>query len=270
MASSPGSMSGLAQDRAAIDTSVPTYPRFRWPKQVPPLSPAQSAISDDFISYWHTVLPQRYGAIENFNHSYPTRFLPQSPRWRTLELGAGSGGHLPFEPLERQDYHCIELRDGMAQEIKRRFPSVTTVVGDCQQRIPYDDAFFDRVVVVHVLEHLPNLPAAIAEVSRVLKPGGLFSVVLPCDPGLAYQVARKISAERLFRARYRMPYGWLIRREHINSPREILSVVGERFEIFDKSYFPMRVPVIDLNLCIGLTARRPTTNEPAVQPASVQ
>jgi SAM-dependent methyltransferase len=240
----------------AIDTTVPTYPRFQWPKAVPPLSPAQKAISDDFMTYWHEVLPKRYGAIETFNHSYPTRFLPQAERWRTLELGAGLGGHLPFEPLQRQEYHCIELRDGMAQEIRRRFPAVVTVVGDCQQRIPYDDAFFDRVVVVHVLEHLPDLPAAIREVARVLKPGGLFSVVLPCDPGLAYEMARKISAERLFRARYRMPYGWLIRREHINSPAEILGAIKDKFEIFDTAYYPLRVPVTHLNLCIGVTARK--------------
>jgi SAM-dependent methyltransferase len=250
-------MSNVGRDPAAVDTSVPKYPRFRWPKQVPPLSPAQKAIADDFMSYWHTVLPERYGVIEKFNHSYPTRFLPQKERFRTLELGVGLGAHLPFEPLERQEYHCIELRDAMAQEIRRRFPSVVTVVGDCQERIPYGDAFFDRAVIVHVLEHLPNLPAAIKEVERVLKPGGLLAVVLPCDPGLAYGVARMISAERLFRARYRMPYGWLIRREHINSPKEILRVIGQHFEIFDTSYFPLRVPVINLNLCIGLTARKP-------------
>ena len=250
-------MSKDDQDRTAIDTSVSTYPRFQWPKPVPPLSPAQKAIADDFMSYWHTVLPQRYGVIEKFNHDYPTRFLPQTERWRTLEVGAGLGAHLAFEPLERQEYHCIELRDAMAQEIRRRFPSVATVVGDCQDRIPYDDAFFDRAVVVHVLEHLPNLPAAVKEVARVLKPGGLLSVVLPCDPGLAYEAARKISAERLFRARYGMPYGWLIRREHINSPQEILCVLRQSFEIFDESYFPLRIPVINLNLCIGVTARKP-------------
>jgi SAM-dependent methyltransferase len=252
-------MSEIDQDRAAFDTSVPTYPRFQWPKHVPPLSPAQQVIADDFMAYWHTVLPQRYGLIEKFNHSYPIRFLPQAERWRTLELGAGLGEHLSFERLERQEYHCIELRAAMADEIRRRFPSVVTVVGDCQRRIPYDDAFFDRAVVVHVLEHLPDLPATIRELVRVLKPGGLLSVVLPCDPGLAYEVARKISAERLFRARYGVPYGWLIRREHINSPEEIMWLIGESFEIFDKSYFPLRLPVINFNLCIGLTARKPGT-----------
>lgn len=246
-----------AFERRAIDTTVPPYERFKWPKAIPALSPKQKVIADDFMRYWHHVLPQRYGRIEKFNHTYPLRYLPSVARWRTLELGAGIGGHLAFEPLERQEYHCLELRESMAVEIRARYPGVEVVAGDCQQQIPYPDGHFDRIVAIHVLEHLPNLPRAIDEVVRVLRPGGLFSVVLPCDPGLAYELARKISAERLFRARYRLPYRWLIRREHVNSPAEILGQIRGKFDIFDTTYFPLLVPVVNLNLCIGVTARRP-------------
>lgn len=239
-----------------LDTTVPTYTRFEWPKAVPPLSKEQQFIIDDFMKYWHQQLPRRYVAIEKFNHTYPLRHLPTESRWRTLELGAGIGAHLAFESLDHQEYHCIELRESMAEEIRRRYPSVITVTGDCQKRIPYEDAYFDRIVVVHVLEHLPNLPRAIDEVARVLKPGGIFSVVLPCDPGLAYEIARKISAERLFRARYKVPYRWLVRREHINSPAEIMQQINRKFGIFDKIYYPLHVPLVNLNLCIGVTARK--------------
>ncbi len=239
-----------------MDTTVPVYTRFQWPKIVPALSQAQQALADDFVKHWHEVLPQRYGAIERFNHSYPLRHLPNQDRWRTLELGAGLGAHLAFEPLDQQDYHCIELREIMAVELRQRFPSVTTTVGDCQKRIPYDDGYFDRVVVIHVLEHLPNLPAAIAEVRRVLKPDGMFSVVMPCDPGLAYEFARKISAERIFKARYKLPYGWFARREHINSPAEIMYVIRQHLDIYDACYFPLAIPMVNLNLCIGVTARK--------------
>lgn len=239
-----------------MDTTVPFYPRFKWPKIVPALSPEQQALSDDFMKHWHEVLPQRYGSIENFNHTYPLRHLPDRARWRTLELGAGIGAHLEFEPLDRQEYHCIELRDAMAAEIRRSFPSAITATGDCQKRLPFDDNYFDRVVAIHVLEHLPDLPAAAAEVRRVLKPNGIFSVVLPCDPGLAYELARKLSAERIFKARYHMPYRWFARREHINSPAEIFHVLRQHFEIFDRAYFPLGVPFVNINLCIGVTARK--------------
>jgi SAM-dependent methyltransferase len=240
-----------------MDTSVPKFERFKWPKLLPPLSPDQQLISDDFMRHWHEVLPKKYGAIEHFNHTYPLRHLPHQPTWRTLEIGAGIGAHIAFEDLARQEYHCVELRENMASEIRRRFPGVHTRTGDCQERIPFNDGYFDRVVVIHVLEHLPRLPSALDEIRRVLRPGGVFSVVFPCDPGLAYELARKISAERIFRRRYKLSYRWLIRREHINSPAEITTLLRERFESIDESFFPLRIPISDLNLCIGMTLVRP-------------
>jgi ubiquinone/menaquinone biosynthesis C-methylase UbiE len=42
------------------------------------------------------------------------------------------------------------------------------------ERIPYEDNTFDLVVGHAVLHHIPDVPAALAEVLRVLKPGGRF------------------------------------------------------------------------------------------------
>jgi SAM-dependent methyltransferase len=233
------------------------HPRYSWPKVSPPLTEQQRQISDDWMRHWHEVLPNRYGAIEQFNHTYPLRHLPDQARFRTIEIGAGVGGHLPFEDLTRQDYHCVELRENMSAEIRRRFPNVTATTANCQERTEYADGTFDRAVAVHVLEHLPDLPKAAAELHRVLRKGGLFSVVIPCDPGIAYEFARKISSERIFRRRYKMPYMWLMRREHINSPAEVMSVLKQGFEEVDRTYFPLNfIPLVTANLCLGLTYRR--------------
>ncbi|WGH79645.1 bifunctional 2-polyprenyl-6-hydroxyphenol methylase/3-demethylubiquinol 3-O-methyltransferase UbiG [Jannaschia ovalis] len=42
------------------------------------------------------------------------------------------------------------------------------------EELPYDDAAFDAVVCVDVLEHVQDLDRVLAEVARVLRPGGLF------------------------------------------------------------------------------------------------
>jgi 2-polyprenyl-6-hydroxyphenyl methylase/3-demethylubiquinone-9 3-methyltransferase len=42
------------------------------------------------------------------------------------------------------------------------------------EALPYDDAAFDAVVCVDVLEHVSDLQQVLHEVARVLKPGGLF------------------------------------------------------------------------------------------------
>jgi SAM-dependent methyltransferase len=237
-----------------MDYSAPAIARFAWPKTFPPLAPEQIAISDDFMRRWHEELPAKYGIIDKVNHAYPLRTMKPGV---TVEIGAGLGEHLEFEDLAGQDYTCVEMRENMAAKIRARFPSVKTVVGDCQARLPFEDASVDRFIAIHVLEHLPNLPAALDEARRILAPGGTMSVVIPCDPGLAYEVARKISAERLFRKWYRIPYGWLIRREHINSPAEIIGELKRRFTIKHQMHWPLIVPIVNANLIIGLTLRRP-------------
>lgn len=40
---------------------------------------------------------------------------------------------------------------------------------------------------------------------------------------------------------------------HINRPHEIMSELRSRFSIVNQAYFPLRVPIVGLNLMIGLT-----------------
>lgn len=243
-----------------------------WPKVVPPLTPEQRAISDDFMRYWHEVLPRRYGIIEQFNHGYPVRHAPRE-FLTTLEIGAGLGTHLAHErlsPAQEQHYTALELRETMAQGIRERFPRVHAAVGDCQQRLDFPDGHFDRVLAIHVLEHLPNLPAAVAEAHRLCRPDtGVFSVVIPCEGGAAYGLARRVSARRLFERRYRQSYDWFIEREHLNRPREILAELDRHFTVLHQAWFPLVLPSVHLNLCVGLTLRpRPTAASPAARAAA--
>jgi SAM-dependent methyltransferase len=46
-------------------------------------------------------------------------------------------------------------------------------------RLPFADATFDRVIASEVLEHIDDDAAALAELARVLKPGGTMAVTVP-------------------------------------------------------------------------------------------
>jgi len=234
----------------------------RWPKELPELSDEQLRIRLEFMARWLEVLPSKYGVIERFNHGFP---LPP-PGWtgRTLEIGAGIGAHLQYEDLGGQDYYALELREELARDLEVRFPDVNVVVADCQARLPFDDAFIDRILAVHVLEHLTNLPAALDELARVLTPTGTLAVVIPCEGGLAYSLAREISAKRVFEREFGTSYEWLIRSEHVNVPWEILGELAKRFDVVRRQYFPLRVPWVAPNLVIGieLTKRHDSSSNP--------
>ena len=208
------------------------------------------------MKIWHEELAarSRYGALENFNHTFPVNHSPGSFR-TTIEIGAGLGEHLEYENLTTEQqchYYCNEYRENMADEIRRRFPNVKTVVGDCQQRMEFPDGFFDRYIAVHVLEHLPDLPSAIREAYRLInKQAGRLLIVIPTEGSPAYSLARKLSAERVWNRHFSAPYSEFYKREHINQVDEILAEIDPYFTIEARSFFPLRVPLWFCNLCIG-------------------
>jgi SAM-dependent methyltransferase len=231
----------------------------KWPKVLRDLTPEEQAVHDDFMRRWHEVLPRRYGVVERFNHSFPVRH--SRPGFRaTMEIGAGLGEHLSYEqlsPEQERNYVTVELRQNMADRLSEIHPRVQTIVGDCQTRLPFDDGSFDRYLAIHVLEHLPNLPACIEEAWRLLdKNRGQLLAVIPCEGGFAYSLARRVSAQRMFERTYGMPYERFISREHINRPPEILAELAKYFTTDTRRYFPLAfLPSAQVNICIGLAMR---------------
>ncbi|UIJ71063.1 class I SAM-dependent methyltransferase [Aurantimonas sp. HBX-1] len=232
--------------------------KSKWPKVFPPLTPEQRVISDDFMKYWHDVLPDKYGIVDEFNHNYVVKNAPVNFK-RTLEIGAGSGEHMNYEkldPEQTKNYVAVDIRQNMVAELRKKFPDIQSVVGDCQQHMGFPDNHFDRVLAIHVLEHLPNLPEAVKEMYRLCdKDIGTLSIVIPCEGSWAYSLARRISAQRIFEKRYHQSYRWFIEREHINLPDEILSELSKYFTMESSTYFPIPVNLKFCNLCIGATLR---------------
>ena len=48
--------------------------------------------------------------------------------------------------------------------------------------LPFPDAHFDGLVSVHAIEHLPDLDTALAEMVRVVRPGGRIVLIYPAEP----------------------------------------------------------------------------------------
>jgi SAM-dependent methyltransferase len=226
-----------------------------WPKQLPELNAEQLRIRDDYMRYFHENLSGKFGAIARFNHTY---VLPSAPGAQsTIDIGAGLGEHAEFEDLRGRRYVAVELREEMAAAIRRAHPEVHTVVGDIQNGLDVEDASFDRALVIHVLEHLPNLPAALDEIRRILRPGGVLEVVVPCEGGLVYGLGRRLTTQRMFEKRYGVAFDWCIESEHVNVPSEITAELDARFVRTRRSFFPFKLASVNLNICIGLSYTRP-------------
>ena len=109
---------------------------------------------------------------------------------RLLDLGCGLGRH-SFEAVRRgADVVACDLAladlgavHQMLAAMREQGETPTTitaaaVAGD-GTALPFPDGTFHRVIAAEVLEHVPDDAAAIAELARVVRPGGVVAVTVP-------------------------------------------------------------------------------------------
>ena len=95
---------------------------------------------------------------------------------RVLEIGFGKGESLDYYSdnceiylLEKSDKKIQLVKDNIYGEYK----NIKFFKGEAES-LPFEDSFFDAVVVSFVLCSVNSLDTAIREIERVLKPGGKF------------------------------------------------------------------------------------------------
>lgn len=94
-----------------------------------------------------------------------------------LEIGAGSGLNLPHFPSAVRRIITVDPNPGMNKLLLRRIESLSIPVEQCAasgEQLPFDAARFDCVVTTMTLCSIPDVSRALAEVFRVLKPGGRY------------------------------------------------------------------------------------------------
>ncbi len=107
-----------------------------------------------------------------------------------LDLGCGAGRHA-FEALRRgARVVALDTDEGELRQVSAMFAAMSEAgevpggasaraVGGNATAMPFPDGCFDRVIAAEVLEHIPADQAAMDEITRVLRPGGLAAVTVP-------------------------------------------------------------------------------------------
>jgi ubiquinone/menaquinone biosynthesis C-methylase UbiE len=122
-------------------------------------------------------------------------------RGRTLEIGAGTGLNVPLYPAAVEELVLTEPEGPMLRRLRERAPAGARVVQAGADRLPFADGSFDTVVSTLVLCTVPDQAAALAEIRRVLAPGGrllFLEHVRAEDPRLARWQDRAVPIWRFF------------------------------------------------------------------------
>lgn len=189
-------------------------------------------------------------------------FGPDAHFGTVLEVGAGHGEHLESV---RHGFDRYIMTDLNSDELARRWDNdaarargIEVASANARTLEEYPEDFADRLIASHVLEHLPEPHAVLRQWSRVVKPGGTITVILPCDPGFAWRFGRNFGPRRQNHKAGNHAYDYWMAREHVNAIQNLWTFIDYYFPERRERWFPAMIPSYDLNLIFAanLTNRK--------------
>lgn len=197
-----------------------------------------------FEKYMHRAMEAQFARSE----SYP----------KVLEVGGNRGEHVPYV---RHNFDNYVLTDLYLPNVKDSVGGDSRVHAEAAdvQALPYDDGTFDRAIATCLLHHVPDPFLALHQIRRVVKPGGVVTILLPTDPGLGYRAAQRLTSGRNARKQNIGPFLDLVHAvDHINHFASISQQLDYVFRTDDirTSWKPTKIPLWNVNLFTVIQIRR--------------
>lgn len=154
---------------------------------------------------------------------------------RVLEVGVGTGLNLPhYDPDRVEEIVAVDPSEALLARARERARSVRTpvrVLRGSAEHVDAPDAGFDTVVVTYTLCTVPDAARALAEIDRVLAPGGRLVI---SEHGLAPDRAPRAWQRRLDPVWSRLGGGC-----HLDRPmRALLERAGFGVVALEERYLP--------------------------------
>lgn len=170
---------------------------------------------------------------------------------KVLEIGAGTGEHLGFVRHSFDQYVLSDLDaktlDVAKRKLNDKFGSRLLYETQSGSGLSYADNSFDRLIATHVLEHIYQPHLALKEWVRVIKDGGVLSILIPTDPGVAWRIGRHLGPRKNAISQG-IAYDYIMAREHVNSCNNLIALLRHYFPDRTEAWWPFPIPSIDLNL----------------------
>lgn len=170
---------------------------------------------------------------------------------KVLEIGAGTGEHIGFVRRGFDQYVLTDL-DTKTLEVAKgklndKFGNKLQYETQTAEGLSYSDNSFNRIIATHVLEHIYQPHLALKEWRRVVKNGGVLSILIPTDPGVAWRLGRHLGPRKNAIAQG-IAYDYVMAREHVNSCNNLIAMLRHYFPERTEAWWPFPITSIDLNL----------------------
>ena len=170
-----------------------------------------------------------------------------------VELGAGTGANLPFYGDAVQRLVLVEPSTAMRRRLAPAAADAgAEVVAGEAAALPFADGAVDAVVATLVLCSVPDLPAALAECRRVLRPGG--------DLLLLEHVRSDDAATAAWQDRLDLPWSRVMQGCHPNRDTAA-AVAAAGFDVLERHPVAVAMPGARLFPHVALRAQRTTSSE---------
>ena len=191
-----------------------------------------------------------YGYIMRYCHRQLENFNREKKYSKILEIGAGMSPHLNYLKHDYDEYFIAET-SSYAIEHYKDIKNIKPISYD-GVNLPFEDNFFDRIIISHCLEHISGPENFLFEMMSKLKSSGVLSISLPTDPGLLWRLGKLFTKYYITKKTYKISgkdYEYMVATEHINSIFNLISLIRYNFKNkIDENFLPFKIKLVDLNL----------------------